>query len=127
DVHTAELADIGAEVCSIQRIPELVDDRAATLGEHLSKAGALLVPEGVVLRNGRHLSVALLQRPVGQRPRHLSGRVTGYTNDVSDTLALRQIVGGDDRNEVGDAVSADVIRNRQARIGEEVTEEKVDV
>src|SRR5690554_5553428 len=28
DVHAAELADIGAEVSSIQRIPELVDDRA---------------------------------------------------------------------------------------------------
>ena len=42
-------------------------------------------------------------------------------------VALRQIVGGDDRDEVGHAVALDVVGDRKAGVGEQVAEQEIDI
>src|SRR5262245_60992733 len=49
DLHVRDLAEIGAEIRSVQRMPELLHDLAATFGKDLAKAAALLMAKGVVL------------------------------------------------------------------------------
>src|SRR5258707_6666159 len=103
DLEVGELAEIGAEVRRVERMPELLNDLAAAFGEHLGQATALLVAEGVVLADGGDLLVTLLQRPIAKRMGELTGAVAGDADHVLDTLPLRQGIGRDDRNEEGGA------------------------
>ena len=57
--------------------------------------------------------------------RELAGAVAGDADHVRDALALRQVVGRDDRNEVGRAGALDVVGDRQAGVGEQVADQEV--
>ena len=127
DLQVRELAEIGAEVGGVERVPELLHDLAAAFGEHLGEAAALLVAERVILADGCDLLVALLQRPVAERMGEGAGGIAGDADHVPDALALGQIVGGDDRNEIRRAGALDVIGDRQAGIGEQVADQHVAV
>ncbi len=108
-------------------MPELTEHLAAALAEGLAEAAALLMAESVVLADGGNLLVALLQRPVGERPGEVAGRVAGNAHDVLDPLALGQVVRGDDRDEIGYAVALDVIGDGEAGIGEQIAEEHIHI
>src|SRR5690606_30803102 len=127
DIHAGQLPDIGAEVSGIQGIPELTGNFAAALGKYLDETCALLVPEGVILRYGGHPLIALLQCPIGQWAWHLARRIAGDANDIADALPLREVIGSDDRNEIGCAVILDVVGNCQPGIGQKVSKQKVDL
>src|SRR5258705_3739010 len=111
DLGVAQLAQLEAEVRRVERMPELLNDLAAAFGEPLGQATALLVAEGVVLADGGDLLVTLLQRPIAKRMGEFTGAVTGDADHVLDTLSLRQVIGRDDRNEVGRAGALDVVGN----------------
>jgi len=75
DLKVGELAEIGAEVRRVERMPELLHDLATAFGEHLGEPAALLVAEGVVLADGCDLLVTLLQRPIAERMGEFTGAV----------------------------------------------------
>ena len=112
DLQIRQLAEIRAEVGGVERVPELLNDFAAAFGEDLGETAALLVAEGVILADGRNLLVTLFQGPIAERMGKGAPGVSGDTDDVLDALALRQIVGGDDRNEIRCAGALDVVGDR---------------
>src|SRR5829696_1677341 len=75
DTRVRDLPEVRAEVSRIERVPQLLGDLASVLREDLGQAAALLVPEGVVLADGRDLLEALLPGPVAERMRGLARRV----------------------------------------------------
>src|ERR1700733_14112042 len=100
DLQIRKLTEIRAEVGRIERMPELLDYFATAFGEDLGETAALFVAEGVILADGRNLLVTLLQTPVAERMGKGAPGVSGDTDDILDALALRQVVGRDDRNEI---------------------------
>ena len=106
-------------------MPELLDDLAAAFGEDLGETAALFVAEGVILADGRNLLVTLLQAPIAERMGEGAPGVSGDADDVLDALALGEIVGGDDRDEIRCAGALDVVGDRKAGIGQEVADQHV--
>src|SRR5882757_7489405 len=125
DLKVGELAEIGAEIRRVERMPELLHDLATAFGEHLGEPAALLVAEGVVLADGCDLLVTLLQRPIAERMGEFTGAVPGDADHVLDTLALGQVVSSNDRNEVWRTGALDVVGNRQSGVGEQITDQHV--
>ena len=58
---------------------------------------------------------------------NLAGGVAGDADHVGDARALRQVVGGDDRDEVRRAGALHVVGDREAGVGEQVAEQEIDV
>ena len=52
-------------------------------------------------------------------------RIASDADDVADACPLGEIVGGDDRNEIGRPVALDVVRDRKARVGEQVADQEM--
>src|ERR1700686_899986 len=106
-------------------MPELLQDLATAFGEHLGEPAALFVAEGVVLADGSNFLVTLLQRPIAERMGEFTGAVPCDADDVLDSLALRQVVGSNDRNKVWRAGTLDIVGDRQAGVGEQITYQHV--
>src|SRR5260221_7062448 len=123
DLEVGKLAEIGTEIRGIERMPELLHDLAAALGEYLGETSALLVTECVVLADGRDLPVALLQRPIAERMGKFAGTVAGDADHVLDSLALGQVVSGDDRNEVRRSGALDVVGDGKPGVGEKIADQ----
>ena len=83
--------------------------------------------EGVILADGSDLLVALLQRPVSERMGKGAGGVAGDADHVFDARALGEIVGGNDRDEVGRPGALDVVGDCEARIGKQIADQHVAV
>ena len=86
DLQVGELAEIGAEIGGVERVPELLDDLAAAFGEDLGEAAALFMAEGVILADGGDLLVTLLQGPVAERMGEGAGGVAGDADHVPDAV-----------------------------------------
>jgi len=78
------------------------------------------VAEGIILADRRDSFVTLFQGPVAEWVREGAGAVAGHTDHVLDALTLRQVVGGDDRNEIRGAGPLDVIGDGQTGVGEQI-------
>ena len=84
--------------------------------------------ERVVLRDRDDVAVAeLLVGVVGERARHLAGGVSRDAQHVGDARALGQVICGDDGNEVGDACRLCIFGHCKAGVGQQITDEEVDL
>ncbi|MCX7315319.1 MAG: hypothetical protein NTZ22_00355 [Hyphomicrobiales bacterium] len=127
DLEIGDLAEIGAEIGGVQRVPELLHDRAAAFCKHLRETTALLVTEGVILRDGGNALVALLQGPIGQRTREGRAGIACGADDVGDPAALGQFIGSDDGDKIGCAGALHIIGNGKAGIGQEIAGQEMHV
>src|SRR5215468_4778085 len=57
--------------------------------------------------------------------RESARRIAGNANHVLDARPLREVVGGDNRNEVRRAVLLHVVRDRKSGIGEQIADQEM--